>query len=208
MDYKTVARAAQDEFVEKRSRFIGHIKPVTSQEQAVEFIAQIKTKYWDAAHNVSGYVLRDGGIQRYSDDGEPQGTAGIPTLDVLLKEELTDCAVVVTRYFGGTKLGAGGLVRAYSHAAKIAVDAGRIITMTLFAKLKVECDYSFYGKLAAFVPESGGVIEDTRFADDVTVLLRVPAHAIELFNANLADLSLGQVKSEKTGEIFAEIKKN
>ena len=127
---------------------------------------------------------------------------------MLLKEELTDCAVVVTRYFGGTKLGAGGLVRAYSHAAKIAVDAGRIITMTLFAKLKVECDYSFYGKLAAFVPESGGVIEDTRFADDVTVLLRVPAHAIELFNANLADLSLGQVKSEKTGEIFAEIKKN
>lgn len=208
MEYKTVARATQGEFIEKRSRFIGHIKPVETQEQATEFIAAIKTKHWDATHNVSAYVLRDGGVQRYSDDGEPQGTAGIPTLDVLLKEELTDCAVVVTRYFGGTKLGAGGLVRAYTRAAKIAVDAGKIITMTLFIKLKVECDYSFYGKLAALVPESDGVLEDTKFADDVTVLLRVPAAGLELFNANLADLSLGQFKSEKIGEIFAEIKKN
>lgn len=208
MEYKTVAHEAQDEFVEKRSRFIGYIKPVTTQEQATEFIAEIKTKHWDAAHNVSAYVLRGGGIQRYSDDGEPQGTAGIPTLDVLLKEELTDCAVVVTRYFGGTKLGAGGLVRAYTRAAKVAVDAGKVITMTLFAKLKVECDYSFYGKLAAFVPESDGVIEDTLFADDVTVLFRVPNAELETFRAKLADLSFGQFESTKTGEIFARTNKN
>lgn len=204
MDYKTVAREAQDEFVEKRSRFIGHIKPLKTQEQALEFIAQIKTKYWDATHNVSAYVLREGGVRRYSDDGEPQGTAGMPTLDVLLKEELTDCAVVVTRYFGGTKLGAGGLVRAYSRTAKIAVDAGKIITMTLFVRLKVECDYSFYGKLTALVPESGGVIENTQFAQEVTAVLRVPAARLEMFNVNLADLSFGSVKSEQKGEIYAE----
>lgn len=205
MDYKTVAREMQAEFTEKHSRFIGHIKPVTGQEQALEFIAQIKSKYWDATHNVSAYVLRAGGIRRYSDDGEPQGTAGIPTLDVLLKEDLSDCAVVVTRYFGGVMLGAGGLVRAYSHAAKIAVDAGGIITMSLCAKLEVECDYNFYGRLASLVPELGGVIEDTQFAVDVTVTLRIPVTILEMFEAKLADLSLGRARCEKTGEIFAEI---
>lgn len=205
MDYRTVAREAQGEFIEKRSRFIGYIKPLKTQEQALEFIDKIKTEHWDATHNVAAYVLREGGVRRYSDDGEPQGTAGMPTLDVLLKEELTDCAVVVTRYFGGIKLGAGGLVRAYSRASKIAVDAGKIITMTLFARLKVECDYSFYGKLSALVPESDGVIEDTSFTDDVTVLFRIPAAGLEKFNANLADLSFGQVESEQKGEIYAEI---
>jgi uncharacterized YigZ family protein len=205
MDYKTVAQEAQAEFTEKRSRFIGHIKPVKTQEQALEFIAQIKTKHWDASHNVSAYVLRAGGVRRYSDDGEPQGTAGVPVLDVLLKENLTDCVVVVTRYFGGVMLGAGGLVRAYSHAAKIAVDAGGIITMSLCAKLKVECDYNFYGRLASLVPELGGVMEDTRFAGDVTIALRMPVTMLEMFDAKLADLSLGRAKSEKTGEVFAEI---
>ncbi|HZK39729.1 MAG TPA: YigZ family protein [Clostridia bacterium] len=207
MEYRTVARKAQGEFIEKRSRFIGYIKPLQTQEQALEFIAQVKTKHWDATHNVTAYVLRDGGVQRYSDDGEPQGTAGMPTLDVLLKEELTDCAVVVTRYFGGTKLGAGGLVRAYSRAAKIAVDAGKIITMTMFTVLEVECDYSFYGKLTALVPESNGVIEDTRFAENVTVRLRIPTAGLERFNADLADLSFGSVKSEQKGETYAEIEK-
>jgi len=205
MDYKTIARDAQAEFTEKRSRFIGHIKPVTTQEQALEFIAQVKTKHWDAAHNVSAYVLRAGGIQRYSDDGEPQGTAGVPALDVLLKENLTDCAVVVTRYFGGILLGAGGLVRAYSHAAKSAVDEGGIITMSLCAVLKVNCDYNFYGRLASLVPELGGVIEDAKFADAVSVTLRMPVTLLDVFNAQLADLSLGRFKSEKTGEIFADL---
>ena len=107
MEYRTVGKAANDEFVEKKSRFIGYIKPVTTQDEAVAFINEIKSKHWDATHNVYAYVLRDGQIRRYSDDGEPQGTAGIPVLDVLLKEELTDCVVVATRYFGGTLLGTG-----------------------------------------------------------------------------------------------------
>ncbi|MEI6579138.1 MAG: YigZ family protein [Eubacteriales bacterium] len=204
MDYKTIAQEAQAEYIVKHSRFIGHIKPVTSAEQAIEFIAQVKTKHWDASHNVSAYVLRAGNIQRYSDDGEPQGTAGVPTLDVLLKEGLTDCAVVVTRYFGGVLLGAGGLVRAYSHSAKMAVDAGRIVTMSLCAVLTVNCDYNFFGKLSSMVPELGGFIEDTRFADDVTVTLRMPVTLLPIFDAKLIDCSLGRFKSEKIGEIFAE----
>lgn len=207
MDYKTTAREAQAEFTVKRSRFIGHIMPVTAQEQALEFIAGIKTKHWDATHNVYAYVLREGQTRRYSDDGEPQGTAGVPVLDVLLKENLADCAVVVTRYFGGVMLGAGGLVRAYSHAAKIAVDAGGIITMSLCALLKINCDYNFYGKLTSLIPELGGAIEDTVFTDAVTVTARLPLELLELFDAKLADLSLGRVNSEKTGEIFAETKK-
>ena len=136
-EYKTIGARASDEFVEKKSRFIGHICPVTMQQEALDFIQSLKTKYWDATHNVYAYVLRDGQIRRYSDDGEPQGTAGIPTLDVLLKEGLTDCCVVVTRYFGGTLLGAGGLVRAYSHACKLAVDAGGVVTMALCTTLLI-----------------------------------------------------------------------
>ena len=123
-EYKTVEFESKDEFIEKKSRFIGYVKPVKTQEEATEFINAIKSKHWDATHNVSAYVLRDNNIQRSSDDGEPSGTAGVPTLDVLLKEGIVDTCVVVTRYFGGTLLGAGGLIRAYSHASKIAVDAG------------------------------------------------------------------------------------
>ena len=127
--YRTVRHRASAEFIERKSRFIGHICPVQTQEEAVAFIQEQKSKYWDATHNVYAYVLREGQTRRYSDDGEPQGTAGIPVLDVLLKEELTDCVVVATRYFGGILLGTGGLVRAYGHTSKIAVDAGGIVTI-------------------------------------------------------------------------------
>ena len=113
-EYKTVEKENNDEFIEKKSRFIGYIKPVKTQEEAVEFINSIKSRHWDATHNVYAYVLRENNIQRYSDDGEPSGTAGVPVLDVLLKNELVDVCVVVTRYFGGTMLGAGGLVCASS----------------------------------------------------------------------------------------------
>ena len=113
-EYLTLKQEASDEFYEKRSRFIGYAKPVTTLEQATEFINTIRQKHWDATHNVYAYVLRDGQQRRYSDDGEPSGTAGVPVLDVLLKGNITDCCVVATRYFGGVLLGAGGLVRAYS----------------------------------------------------------------------------------------------
>ena len=202
MEYRTVGKAANDEYVEKKSRFIGYIKPVTTQDEAVAFINEIKSKHWDATHNVYAYVLRDGQIRRYSDDGEPQGTAGIPVLDVLLKEELTDCVVVATRYFGGTLLGPGGLVRAYSHTAKIAVDAGGIITMKLCKVLRVCCDYNFYGRLNSLIPECGGVIDDTDFADTVTVTFKMSVGDVDSFEKKLIDLSLGKFHSEEIGEEF------
>ncbi len=203
--YKTVRKAASDEYIVKKSRFIGHIAPVTTAEQALEFIAAVSKKHWDATHNVYAYILREGGIKRYSDDGEPQGTAGIPTLDVLEKSGVTDCAVVVTRYFGGIMLGAGGLVRAYSHSASIAVAAGGIVTRAMCAGLKVTCDYYFYGKLSSLVPESGGVIEDTVFEDNVTLIFRLPLELVDGFNAKLIDVSNGRYRAEKTGEFFADV---
>lgn len=202
MEYKTILNQASDEFIERKSRFIGYIKPVTTQEEAVSFINEIKSKHWDATHNVYAYVLREGQVRRYSDDGEPQGTAGIPVLDVLLKENVTDCVVVATRYFGGTLLGAGGLVRAYSHTAKIAVDAGQVITMKLCKVLKVTCDYNFYGRLNSFIPEMGGVIDDTQFADNVTVTFKLPVDDVATFDAKLVDMSFGRFHTEEIGEEF------
>ena len=168
--YKTVRKRAEDEYIVKKSRFIGYAAPVTTQQQALDFIAEISKKHWDATHNVYAYILREGGVKRYSDDGEPQGTAGIPTLDVLEKSGVTDCAVAVTRYFGGVMLGAGGLVRAYSHSASIALQAAGIVTRTLCDRLQVTCDYNFYGKLASLIPEGGGIVEDTVFEENVTVV--------------------------------------
>ena len=202
MEYRTILNEASDEFIERKSRFIGYIKPVTTQEEAVSFINEIKSKHWDATHNVYAYVLREGQVRRYSDDGEPQGTAGIPVLDVLLKENVTDCVVVATRYFGGTLLGAGGLVRAYSHTAKIAVDAGQVITMKLCKVLKVTCDYNFYGRLNSFIPEMGGVIDDTEFADNVTVTFNLPVGDVASFDAKLVDMSFGKFHTEEIGEEF------
>ncbi len=202
MEYRTVLNEGVDEFIERKSRFIGYIKPVTTQEQAVAFINEIKSKHWDATHNVYAYVLREGQVRRYSDDGEPQGTAGIPVLDVLLKENVTDCVVVATRYFGGTLLGAGGLVRAYSHTAKIAVDAGKVITMKLCKVLKVTCDYNFYGRLNSLIPEMGGVIDDSEFADNVTVTFKLPVGDVAGFEAKLVDMSFGKFHSEEIGEEY------
>lgn len=205
MEYKTIEKESCDEFIEKKSRFIGYIKPVTTKEEAIEYINSIKSKHWDATHNVYAYVLRDGQTRRYSDDGEPQGTAGIPVLDVLIKENVVDCVVVATRYFGGILLGGGGLVRAYSHTAKIAVDAGGIITMRLCAVMSVNCDYNFYGRLNSLIPEFGGIIDDTAFEEDVKIKFHLPADIENEFNAKLIDTSFGKVKAEKTGEIFCKM---
>lgn len=203
--YKTIRKEALDEYVVKKSRFIGHIKPVTTQEEALAFIQEISKKHWDATHNVYAYILREGGVKRFSDDGEPQGTSGIPTLDVLEKSGLTDCCVVTTRYFGGIMLGAGGLVRAYSHSASIAVAAGGIVTRALCARLQVTCDYYFYGKLSSLVPENGGIIEDTIFEDNVTLIFRLPCSDVDSFNAKLIDISNGKYSAEKIDEFFADV---
>lgn len=204
-DYLTLRKEASDEFIEKRSRFIGYAKPVTTQEEAMDFINSIKTKHWDATHNVYAYVLRDGQSRRYSDDGEPSGTAGVPVLDVLLKENITDCVVVATRYFGGVLLGAGGLVRAYSHTSKIAVEAAGIVKMSVCTVLSVTCDYNYYGRLTSLIPEFEGVTEDTDFGENVTIRFYMPSVNVPLFDAKLIDSSFGKFSSVKLGEKYAEI---
>ncbi len=204
-EYLTLAQECSDEFTVKHSRFIGYAKPVQTQEDAAEFIARIKSRHWDATHNVYAYILRNGQIRRYSDDGEPQGTAGIPVLDVLQKEGLTDCVVVVTRYFGGVLLGGGGLVRAYSHGAKLAVDAARVIKMSLCIKAECQCDYSFYGKLASLIPECSGTVVHSDFTDTVKVIFTMPKAEFPVFCAKLTDCSFGKIEAKMTEEMFSQI---
>lgn len=191
-EYKTVEKEASDFFIEKKSKFIGYAKPVKTQEEAVDFISKIKSKHWDATHNVYAYVLRENNIQRYSDDGEPSGTAGVPVLDVMLKESLVDVCVVATRYFGGTLLGAGGLVRAYSHTSKIALEAAEIITMAQCSVMSAEVDYSFYDRLNILLSDFSAVILDTSFSDKVCVEFSVKENIVDLLNAKLIDVSNGK----------------
>lgn len=204
-EYKTVEFESKDEFVEKKSRFIGYVKPVKTQEEATNFINSLKSKHWDATHNVSAFVLRENNIQRSSDDGEPSGTAGVPTLDVLLKENLVDVCVVVTRYFGGTLLGAGGLIRAYSHSSKIAVEAGHIITMAPCKVLSVSVDYSFYDRLNILLSEFNANIENSEFTDNVTVTFSVRENTVLLLQDKLTQVSNGKYILKEIGEKFAKV---
>lgn len=198
-EYLTVAKAAVDEFTEKRSRFIGAIQPVTTEEEAQAFIRARSKEMWDAKHNVYAYVLSRGSVCRFSDDGEPQGTAGIPVLDVLRKEGLTDCAVVVTRYFGGILLGGGGLVRAYSHAAKLAVDAAGIVRMCPCVSAQITCDYTQYGFVPSMIAAQEGTVTDTRFADTVTVCFSLPVEKKGTLQAELTERSAGRLTIAETG---------
>ena len=191
-EYKTVEKEASDFFIEKKSKFIGYAKPVKTQEDALEFISKIKSKHWDATHNVYAYVLRENNIQRYSDDGEPSGTAGVPVLDVMLKESLVDVCVVATRYFGGTLLGAGGLVRAYSHTSKIALEAAGIITMAQCSVMSAEVDYSFYDRLNILLSDFSAVILNTSFSDKVCVEFSVKENIVDLLNEKLIEVSNGK----------------
>ena len=195
-EYKTVEKEASDFFIEKKSKFIGYAKPVKTQEEAVEFISEIKSKHWDATHNVYAYVLRENNIQRYSDDGEPSGTAGVPVLDVMLKESLVDVCVVATRYFGGTLLGAGGLVRAYSHTSKIALEAAEIITMAQCSVMSAEVDYSFYDRFNILLSDFSAVILNTSFSDKVCVEFSVKENIVDSLNAKLIDVSNGKYISK------------
>ncbi len=204
-EYITVEHRYDEEYIINKSRFIGYAAPVTTQEEAVEFINEIRKRHSDATHNVYAYQIRSPEYSRYSDDGEPQGTAGVPVLDVIKKNGLTDVCVVVTRYFGGILLGAGGLVRAYSHSAKIAVEGAKIIKMSPCSVLKVQCDYGFYGKLSTLVSEFGGIIENTDFSDIVTLTFRLKSKDEEAFRAELTEQSLGKVFAEKIGEKFDSV---
>ena len=202
--YKTVRQFASDELVEKRSRFIGYCKPVSTQDEAIAFINEIKSKHWDARHNVYAYVIRSEGVSRYSDDGEPQGTAGIPVLDVIRKRGVTDCVIVVTRYFGGVLLGAGGLVRAYSAAAKLAVDASGEREMIVCSVCSLSCSYTMYGKLPSMIASFGGSIDDSSFTDDVHLVFHLPEDNLAAFNKALSEESSGKYAAVEINKEFFE----
>ena len=185
---------AETEMIEKRSRFIGHIWRVESEEEARAHIEATKKKYHDARHNCWCYILREGNILRYSDDGEPQGTAGQPMLNVFQREEVTNVCCVVTRYFGGILLGAGGLTRAYGGTAKLALNEAGISRMRLWASLAVPCSYTLYERMRLTVEQSGGIITDTDFGTDVVLTVMLPSEDVDAFCEKVTELSAGGVE--------------
>lgn len=194
-EYTTVKQLGTDEYIEKRSRFICSCKPVCSVEEAEAFINELRSKYWDARHNVYAYVLRDNNIMRSTDDGEPQGTAGVPVLDAIRKAGVVDAVVVVTRYFGGVLLGTGGLVRAYSHSATLALKAAQPVVMSPCTVCTVSCSYTHYGRVGALISTCGGVIDDTVFDSDVHITFHIPTELLTGFNKQLADATSGDVSA-------------
>lgn len=190
-EYRTVAGRGEAEIIVKKSRFIGQVCPVNSEEEAAAFVAEIKRKHYDAAHNCHAWII-DPLNQRSSDDGEPAGTAGRPILEVLRKENLEQVAVVVTRYFGGVLLGANGLVRAYSHACKAGLEAAGMGRMLPHRKLTVAVDYALYGRLENQIRERELTVLDTAFAELVTVTLGVPAAEAQAVAHWLTDVTNGQ----------------
>lgn len=200
-EYLIPAGYGQAEFVEKKSRFIGRIWAVDTEEAAVEKIQEMRKLHYDATHNVWAYILRDGAV-RFSDDGEPGGTAGMPVLQVLQRESLFNVCCVVTRYFGGTLLGAGGLVRAYTRGAKIAVDAAGKAIKRIWTGLYLPVPYSWYERIRLEVQAFGGIIRETRFGADVELDVLLPQQQAEPFLARVTELSAGTLEAMETGREY------
>lgn len=204
MAYKTIYDPAQASFIEQKSEFIGYIAPVKTNEEAVAFIESIKAQHRKARHNCYAYVLRDGMISRYSDDGEPQGTAGPPILDVILKSGLTDVCIVVTRYFGGILLGKGGLTRAYSTGASMAVNAARLMIMCEAYELTLTLDYSLYDKVNYVLPDFEIKILATDYAEKVKITLLVKEELADNLCDKLVDITNGNIEISKSDKIYAD----
>ena len=193
-EYLIPFQEAEAEYVEKRSRFIGHIWRVDSEEAARACIEAARKQHHDARHNCWCYRLRQGKVLRYSDDGEPQGTAGQPMLNVFEREDVWDVCCVVTRYFGGILLGAGGLTRAYGGTAKLALNAAGVSRMRLWATVAVPCTYPLYERMKLLVEGCGGIIEDTEYGADILLTVLLPAGQREELAVKIADLSAGTLE--------------
>ena len=200
--YKTIRGFGTDEFVERKSRFIGSIQPVSTEEEAVAFIQSVKERHREANHNVYAYVLREGQIRRYSDDGEPQGTGGVPVLEVLLKEGLVDCCVVVTRYFGGVLLGTGGLLRAYTRSAKDALEAAGVAVVRQWVQTAVECPYNFLERVKGEIAAAQGILGEIAYGAQVRIPALLPVEHWEAYAARITELTGGKVAAEHLGETF------
>ena len=192
----------ESEFVEKRSRFISHLWRVETEEEARAHIEAMKKKYYDARHNCWCYLIQEGGVVRYSDDGEPQGTAGQPMLNVFQRESVTNVVCVVTRYFGGILLGAGGLTRAYTKGAKDALDAAGISRMSLWTLWDVPCSYPLFERMKLEIAACDGVVRDTEYGADIVIRAAFPAGGAEKFAPRLTELSAGQLEMLEAGEEF------
>ena len=204
-EYFIPAGAGEAEFVEKRSSFLGHVRMVETEDEAKAFVTEMKKKFYDARHNCWCYIIKDGAV-RYSDDGEPQGTAGIPMLEVLKREGVTNVVCVVTRYFGGVLLGTGGLLRAYTKSAKDALDAAGIYVVRRWVKAEIACSYAMLERLKTECTAIGGVVADIEYSADVCLKLLLPEDKADAFSQRTADVTAGTSALKITGEEVKPVK--
>lgn len=204
--YKTVKTRAEAMMTEKKSKFISNVCPCSYEEEALEFLKRIKSKYPDATHNVYAYVIDENNIFRYSDDGEPQGTAGMPVLDTIRKEGLVDVCVVVTRYFGGTLLGTGGLVHAYGSSAKQGLVEAGIITRSLCNVVCVRVDYTLVGKIQHKITADNLILDDTEYGNDVAFYICCLMEHTEKFIEEIIDLTNGKAEVSVVENKYIDIK--
>lgn len=204
--YRTLHEFGTDEFTVEKSVFMGHAKPVSTEEEAREFIDEMKQKYKDATHNVWAYTIGETmNIQRYSDDGEPQGTAGIPTLEVIKKEDLRNVVVVVTRYFGGIKLGAGGLVRAYTKGAKIGLEAAKIVEKNPFTEVHIAVDYTLLGKIQNELANREYTVKDIEYTDSVNIIVYCEKERLEELSSLITEITSGTAVISEKDEFYLSV---
>lgn len=202
-EYRVLLKGGEGEIVEKKSRFIATIRKCETEEEAVAFIEEMKKKYWDARHNCSAFVIGSRGeLTRCSDDGEPSGTAGRPMLEVLTGEGIRNIAVVVTRYFGGTLLGTGGLVRAYTQAVKAALENCTIGTMCFGCEIQITTDYNGIGKILYLLGQKGIEPKDSNYAENVTLNLVIRADELESLQKEIIEVTCGKAAVEKVQELY------
>ena len=199
ISYKTIKKECSAELVEKKSVFICNVKSVATEAEALNFIGKIRERYKDASHNVYAYIIKDTNAVRFSDDGEPSSTAGVPCLTVVQKCELTNSVAVVTRYFGGILLGAGGLVRAYSHATKLAVDAAGIALYENFTEFDLICSYSDYEKILNYIKNIQIITDGTDFQENVIMTMAIKHNEYDKFAGDIGNLTNGKAKFDKKG---------
>jgi uncharacterized YigZ family protein len=204
--YRMLKNYADTYFIEKKSKFISYVQPVYSEEDALQFLSVIRKKHYDASHNCYAYILGESmNIQRSSDDGEPSGTAGIPILEVLKKEELTNSIVVVTRYFGGIMLGAGGLIRAYTEGAAKGIKTSGIIAMQPFLEYQLKIDYGLLSKLQYELPKKNYIIESIEYLDSVTITVLIASDLVDSFASDIAQWTNGSITAISLGERMRKV---
>ncbi len=202
-EYKAILEGRQAEIVEKKSRFIAYVESVATEEEAYAFVETIKKKHYDARHNCYAFSIgKEMPLLRFSDDGEPQGTAGKPILEVIKGSEVCNICIVVTRYFGGTLLGTGGLVRAYTEAAKKGVEASHIVLMQLVEQVEMHCDYTDLGKIQYILGNEAIPVTDTIYADDVLIKTNIPVDMLDFIDKKITEATAARVELCRKGETY------